>query len=688
MSLPVPDLDDRQFTVLAERARTQIPRYAREWTDHNVHDPGVTLLELFAWLAEMQIYYLNQLPQTHEAKFLRLLSFTPRAASPATAHVTFELTNSHTSVPMPAGTQIAARKPGSDEVIVFETDVPLQVMPTTLAQVITTDRTGLRDNTQANDQEDLFYAAFGVEAESGSALYLGLEFLTSPPEEFLLLSPPEAPQLTLMVSLYERDLPAPGRHGAERVERMPPVPGQCEPVDAPLKFFPSAAVVWEYWNGSQWGEKWPDGTPLLRDDATSAFSWSSHLTFNLPPDLARRTLPPLGKDLYWLRCKVLRAGYEIPPRFESIWLNTIPATQGVTLKEEILGSSNQLPNQLVRFRHARILARTPTIVVRDGNGLWKEWQEVPDFDASDPDDEHYVVDRITGAVLFGDGINGHIPPAGTHNIKAASYRYGGGTSGNVAADTIRFMVDGGPGNVVVTNKQPAVGGAEEEELTDTRRRALLDLRTPYQAVTSPDYEYLAKATPALRVARAKALPLLEPPAFTARNGLVTVAVVPFGLSPKPLPSDGFMRTVCEHLNRHRLITTDVRVIPPDYVQVSVEATVLLKPRVSAATVRADIEAALKKFLHPLHGGVGGAGWEFGRSVYQSEIYQVIEGVRGVDCVMRVALAALGNFQFDADNIKLTQPHGLVYSGEHQLELLDPEQRCAIEGPCHEPEKQR
>jgi len=96
--------------------------------------------------------------------------------------------------------------------------------------------------------------------------------------------------------------------------------------------------------------------------------------------------------------------------------------------------------------------------------------------------------------------------------------------------------------------------------------------------------------------------------------------------------------------------------------------------------------ALNTFLHPLTGGVAGTGWEFGRSVYQSEIYQVIEGVSGVDCVMRVALAAQGNFQFDGNNIKLTRLHGLVYSGAHRLELIDPAQQCEIKGPCHEPNK--
>jgi predicted phage baseplate assembly protein len=698
MSLPVPNLDDRQFAALVERARMQIPLFAPgEWTDHNAHDPGITFLELFAWLAEMQIYYLNRVPDKHELKFLRLLGFAPRPAVPAKADVTFALLDSASNVlipqKIPQKTQFAAPKFSIDEKIVFETDVELQALPLLLAQVITSDQFGIHDNTQMNDEEGMFYSAFGESAQKDSILYLGLEFLTSPPIDCLLTSPPETLRPTLMVSLYEKDLPARGAHGDEWIAKANNSPAQSEQSGEELKFFPSASVVWEYWNDNkQWEEKWPDGTPLLQKDGTRAFSWSGNLTFNLPPDHARRQIPPLGNDFHWLRCKLVQPGYEIAPRIESIRINTIPVTQGVTVEDETLGSSIQLPNQVFKFRHSPVLSGSQTIEVQEADGLWKEWREVPDFDPSGPDDEHYLVRCMAGEVQFGDGINGRIPPSAADkkgNIKAAIYRYGGGGSGNVAAETIQIVSDDKlRKDVTVINRQSAAGGTEEEKLLETRRRALRDLRTPYQAVSSIDYEFLARHTPGLRVARAKALPLLEPPDFTKRNGLVTVAVVPFSFSPKPFPSAGFLRTVCEHLDHHRLITTEVRVIPPDYVTVSVNATVLLKPRVSSSAVQKGIEGALSKFLDPLKGGVGGSGWEFGRSVYQSEIYQLIEGVSGVDCVMQVTLAAQGNFQFDGNNVKLIRPHVLVCSGRHRLELIDPEQRCEIKGPCHEPKKQR
>src|SRR5262249_53155689 len=151
----------------------------------------------------------------------------------------------------------------------------------------------------------------------------------------------------------------------------------------------------------------------------------------------RRRVLPLGNDLYWLRCRVVQAGYEIPPRFESLRPNTIPVTQGVTIAGESHGLSHQLPRQVLQLANVPILAGTLTIQVLESDGQRQEWQEVPDFDASGPDDAHYVLNRVTGTVHFGDGFNGRIPPAGMNNINATTYRYGGGTPGNVGAEMIQ-----------------------------------------------------------------------------------------------------------------------------------------------------------------------------------------------------------------------------------------------------------
>ena len=73
MPILLPNLDDRRWVDLVDEGRALIPLYAPEWTDHNIHDPGITLIELFAWLAEMDIFQLNRITDRARLKFLALV---------------------------------------------------------------------------------------------------------------------------------------------------------------------------------------------------------------------------------------------------------------------------------------------------------------------------------------------------------------------------------------------------------------------------------------------------------------------------------------------------------------------------------------------------------------------------------------------------------------------------------------
>ena len=77
MGLPTLNLDDRTFQDIVSEAKKRISASCPEWTDHNVSDPGVTLVELFAWMTEMIIYRLNKVPQKNYIKLMELLGHTP-----------------------------------------------------------------------------------------------------------------------------------------------------------------------------------------------------------------------------------------------------------------------------------------------------------------------------------------------------------------------------------------------------------------------------------------------------------------------------------------------------------------------------------------------------------------------------------------------------------------------------------
>ena len=85
----LPNLDDQKYTDIVEAAKRRIPVIFPEWTDMNEHDPGITLIELFAWLKEMQQYTLNRIPDRTREAMLRLVGTELRRPTPATAAVLF-----------------------------------------------------------------------------------------------------------------------------------------------------------------------------------------------------------------------------------------------------------------------------------------------------------------------------------------------------------------------------------------------------------------------------------------------------------------------------------------------------------------------------------------------------------------------------------------------------------------------
>src|SRR5690349_23714959 len=107
MTLISPILDDRSYEQLRDELIKRMPVYAREWTDHNESDPGIALLELFAFLGESVLYRFNQIPETTKIEFLRLLGVRPRPAAPATA-VLAATTELAAGVAIPRGGEIRA----------------------------------------------------------------------------------------------------------------------------------------------------------------------------------------------------------------------------------------------------------------------------------------------------------------------------------------------------------------------------------------------------------------------------------------------------------------------------------------------------------------------------------------------------------------------------------------------------
>ncbi len=444
-------------------------------------------------------------------------------------------------------------------------------------------------------------------------------------------------------------------------------------------------LEWEYWNGSEWAGL------LVRDD-TSNFTLAGLVEFLAPADFAVRE--EFGRRLYWIRARWRAGQYEAGPRLRRALLNTVIAAQTVSIFDEVLGSSDAGKGQRFAATHKPVLggerlevrepeepswAERETIldeegadavrVVRDDTGrpveTWVRWHNVPDFYGSGPRDRHYVLDRLTGEIRFGDGQNGLIPPRGAGNLRLARYQTGGGTGGNRAAGTVTQLKTTVPYIDKVTNVEPAAGGADAESRASLVERAPRSIRHRDRAVTLEDYEDLARlASP--DIARAKCVPLYDLAADGGeeiRLGTVSVIIVPRSGGAKPQPTFELINRARDFLAARRVPTGDVVVVGPEYVRVDVEATVGVASLEGAGGVESEVLRALARYLHPLTGGLDGRGWDFGRRPHRSDLFALLESVAGVDYVHSLSVVE----EEERAGAGATDRF-LVYSGSHRIGL--------------------
>jgi predicted phage baseplate assembly protein len=611
MTLPAPNLDDRRFQDLVDDAKRYVQTHCPQWTDHNVSDPGVTLIETFAMVTDQLLYRLNRVPDRLYLRFLELLGLTFARPTAATTDVTFWLSAPQPDVvPVPSGTEVSTRRTATDEAIRFETTEGLAIVPCSLA-ALAVQADGARD---AEDRTDDWRVGRPVPAFSevpviGDAVLFGLSNAV--------------PRCAVTVRL------------------------ECEAQGAGIRP-DDPPWVWEAWNGGYWEPCELDGD----GDTTGGFNQAGDVLLHVPATHRMATFA--GQRAGWLRCRFARLHdrqslYEESPIIHRVEAFTIGGTTGAshqeTVRDEVLGVAAGVPGQHLPLARGPVLAG-PVEVQVGGQEGWRAWTEVADFDRSGEDDEHFALDAMSGEVLFGPAIReldgtvrrlGAVPEVGTP--VRATYRVSGGSRGNVLAGSIRTLRSQVPTVTRVENRRPASGGVDGEDVAGARERAPAFLRTRDRAVTRADYEYLARAADP-RVARVRAIAGRD-----EEPAVIRVVLVPAWTGdpdqPPALgefrPGNELLARVAEDLDDRRILGTRLIVSPPHYQWVSAEVAVRVPPGADAGRVSRDALASLYCYLHPLRGGTEGRGWPFGRSVTSGELLGVLQRALGVETPEAVRL---------------------------------------------------
>lgn len=695
--LPSSNLDDRTFADLVDECMLRIPRYCPEWTDHNLSDPGITLIELFAWLTDQMLLRFNQVPRKNYVAFLELLGIRLQPPKPAQTDLTFYLASDLSEAyTIPEGIEVATVRTEQQPAIAFSTDQDLVIGTPRIKHLLTAETAEISPQ-RLSDPIVHHWNCPAYEEWNG-------------PQQYLFNERPEVGNCFYLV--FDAESCIEGNVLAISFKGVAGTPTGIDPNHPPRH--------WEAWDGKAWR------SVLLQeaDDATRGFSFhgltqaNRHQTckadviLHLPKSWESTTFTTYHGR--WLRCVLSEPSGEQPSYTHSPWITglsarsiggTVSASQCKVVINERLGISNGKPGQTFQLQGIPVLERNENeyILVEPLNGLAQRWQEVSDFASSKPHSRHYRIDSLTGSVQFGplirepnslryqtqarariqqfnhrnlpdvencdftanatmdresngednavrdraEGLEhqyGAIPPVGAE-IRMVRYRTGGGRQGNVQAHTLQFLQSAVPFVERVTNHQAARSGADAESLDQAVLRVPQFLRTRDRAVTVEDFEVLTQQAGA--VARVRCL--MPPESGSA--GTVQLLVVPQvnvdeneGLNPSLLELTPRLRQqILNYLDERRLLGIQVRLAEPTYVGVSVQLQVGLEPVYNhpqaQQAILAQIRTGLYRFLNPITGGIDGEGWVFGRPLYPSDIVALLQKIPGIRFIGPIVLHA-------------------------------------------------
>jgi len=637
MSLPVPRLDDLDFDRLVEDARALIPRYAPEWTDHNVHDPGITLLELLAWIVDQQIYQVGFVSDRHLRAFAALLGVRPRAAEPARGTIWPSNDAVLVEADLPRGSRVTCvQQPG----IPFELAADVHVTPA--------KRT----------------AAY-LRATSGSVELSA--FLQRPMSSF---THPTASGKGETELVFDQPLVTRGEDQARPGTialgiEVDPTPSARS--DSPTPWGP---VAFEYRIGSS------NFRTAVEDveDGTFALARSGVVLLKIP------SAPPEPKQPSYLSLRLDRGFFPVPPRIKRIELNVLPIVQLETQPQKVLDRrSNGMPDQAFELDLEHLPNQGPSeslplhIEVEE-EGRFTEWSVSQDLSQCGPQDRVYRLDTQKGRLVFGNGVNGRIPPERAQ-IRHKPYHLTQGADGNLTSG-LSWRVTGAPGGggAYGTNPAPLSGGADTWDTTKLLQEARQSVLNRKVLLADADLRRAAEALEGYGISRVEVLdqfhPRLPNQQLAGARSLVIVPWRDSAMVPPEPASDKYVSQVAAALAPYRVLGESLSVIAPRYVMVKVSAELLIADGFNGESVRKAADTRLNARLSDVAVDDEIAPWPLGRTVTCSEIKTLLATVPGViavpECLIAgpdVELAAAPS----AESIELDRDE-IAIGGQHRFRL--------------------
>ena len=532
--LKVPQLDDLTYEQRVKRAVSRIPAMTDQWTDFNSHDPGITVLQTYAWLTDMLSFYMNATGDVHVEKYLKLLGIVPQTAQAAESYVILE--NVKEAISLPKGTGFYAGN------VPFELAEDYTYVYNRFSSFIQeTDGIGMDLTTFAGTDGD-YIEVFSEDFQNKAVAYFGFEHTLKTGD-------------WLYVSIREEE--------------------HRNPFDTQFKL---CDLFWEQYTKEGW-------KPLAVQDETCGFLKSGFLKIKDLEDMSEWQHEDSFEKAFYIRCTLEKNQYDSMPQVGKIYVNPMKVIQkaticqcGEVLEQMQIGTTNGCAGQEVLFDYPNIYRFSLLLFnEKDDKDDYELWTMVDNLEEADYKERVFSYNKEKSCICFGDGINGMVPTPKQRicvtGLEISDFEQGNVLAGEITETDCSLLTE-----AKIYNPVAAKGGREKEMLHEMLRRMEETLFTQNRMASEEDYRNIILKTPGLMIDRVHVIPGSVYGELYRRDRTpneIMAVVKPHSKSMTPKLSNIYRQMILEHIEKYRLLNTKVSIVSPVYVGIEVHAKIVL-----------------------------------------------------------------------------------------------------------------
>lgn len=673
--LKVPDLNDITYDQILQQAIHRIPTMTDQWTDFNYHDPGITVLQTYAWLVDMLNYYMNATGNVHVEKYLKLLGIKAKSAKAAQTYLNVEAQKEE--LELLEGTQVYAGN------VCFEITGNSLIRPNRFVSFINEVDGQRLDLTMFAGVDEDYAALFAGEFTKEAAAYFGFER-------------PLSGDIALQICVKENSRRNPLQKG-----------------------FSMSRLQWQYYGTEGWKEL------LEVQDGTCGFLQNGILKAKIPTSTIPYRFADGERQAHYLRCILKENTYDELPEIGKIYVSPIPAEQKKTLSREIeliyegqdtleipyyipetaylmvgiteeegkghlifdetgehtfpirlkkgeepgrkilvfpemedrpkvgavlriflvqeellsdfrQGTTDGCAGQEISFPCEGVYSISVSTwrKAKDGRHTYEIWKYTPDLEAAGYKDKVFTYDFEEQKIRFGDGEHGVVPGQG-QSICITGLSISEFENGNVLEHEVNQLP--GEQQICLTNPTAATGGSNAESIEMLMKRLETELFKQQRLVSEEDYKTAVADTPGLMIEEVQVIAgkrYGEIHDLNWKDNEVVVVVKPYSDRERPVLGSFYQEQIADWLEEKRLINTKVTIVSPSYVGIEVNGKIRLAHRKQGEQERV-LELLRSQILAPeksVH---------FGRSLQLGKLFSMLEVSEAVEKVELLSLERLG-----------------------------------------------